>query len=150
MELGEEESVLFREMSLFQGCPHRGAPLYSYNYASFCLSSYRVYCMMGDGETAEGSVWEAASFSSYYKLDNLVAIVDVNRYTPFQFSNSVLILLPCLPPPTPTSPPLPSPLSAGWVRVRQQPWVTIWKCIKHVLVALVGMQSLWTATTLRQ
>ena len=37
---------------------------------------------MGDGETAEGSVWEAAAFSSHYKLDNLVAIVDVNRYTP--------------------------------------------------------------------
>lgn len=42
-------------------------------------SSYRVYCLMGDGEAAEGSVWEAASFASYYKLDNLVAIVDVNR-----------------------------------------------------------------------
>ena len=42
--------------------------------------SYRVFCVMGDGETAEGSVWEAAAFSSYYKLDNLVAIVDVNRY----------------------------------------------------------------------
>lgn len=27
----------------------------------------------------EGSVWEAAAFSSYYKLDNLVAIIDVNR-----------------------------------------------------------------------
>ena len=42
-------------------------------------SSYRVYCLMGDGESAEGSVWEAAAFASYYKLDNLVAIVDVNR-----------------------------------------------------------------------
>ena len=35
--------------------------------------------MMGDGESAEGSVWEAAAFASYYKLDNLVAIIDVNR-----------------------------------------------------------------------
>lgn len=35
--------------------------------------------MLGDGETAEGSVWEAAAFSSHYQLDNLVAIVDVNR-----------------------------------------------------------------------
>ncbi|KHJ89396.1 Transketolase, thiamine diphosphate binding domain protein [Oesophagostomum dentatum] len=42
-------------------------------------ASYRVYCLMGDGENAEGAVWEAASFSSKYKLDNLVAIVDVNR-----------------------------------------------------------------------
>lgn len=35
--------------------------------------------MTGDGETAEGSIWEAASFASYYKLDNLTLIVDVNR-----------------------------------------------------------------------
>ncbi|VDK47804.1 unnamed protein product [Anisakis simplex] len=42
-------------------------------------ASYRVYCLLGDGESAEGSVWEAAAFSSYYKLDNLVAIIDVNR-----------------------------------------------------------------------
>ncbi|CAB3406904.1 unnamed protein product [Caenorhabditis bovis] len=42
-------------------------------------ASYRVYCLLGDGESAEGSVWEAAAFASIYKLDNLVAIVDVNR-----------------------------------------------------------------------
>jgi len=42
-------------------------------------ASYRVYCLLGDGETAEGSVWEAAAFASFYKLDNMVAIVDVNR-----------------------------------------------------------------------
>ena len=41
--------------------------------------SYRVYCIMGDGESAEGSIWEAASFAGHYKLDNLVAIFDVNR-----------------------------------------------------------------------
>ena len=41
--------------------------------------SYRVYCMMGDGECSEGSVWEAMSFASIYKLDNLVAVLDVNR-----------------------------------------------------------------------
>jgi transketolase len=38
----------------------------------------RVFVVMGDGEAAEGSVWEAAAFASYYKLDNLVAVVDVN------------------------------------------------------------------------
>lgn len=42
-------------------------------------SPYRVYCLIGDGESAEGSIWEALSFSSTYKLDNLVAIFDVNR-----------------------------------------------------------------------
>jgi len=40
---------------------------------------YRVYCLIGDGESAEGSIWEALHFASYYKLDNLVAIFDVNR-----------------------------------------------------------------------
>ncbi len=39
----------------------------------------RVFVLLGDGEIAEGSVWEAAALASYYKLDNLVAIVDVNR-----------------------------------------------------------------------
>ncbi len=40
---------------------------------------YRTYVLLGDGECAEGSVWEAASLAAYYQLNNLVAIVDVNR-----------------------------------------------------------------------
>ena len=39
----------------------------------------RVYCLLGDGEVAEGSVWEAAQFASFHRLDNLCAVVDVNR-----------------------------------------------------------------------
>lgn len=42
-------------------------------------ADYNVYCLLGDGESAEGSVWEAFSFASYHKLDNLVAIFDINR-----------------------------------------------------------------------
>ena len=38
----------------------------------------RVYVIMGDGEQAEGSVWEAAMAASNYKLDNLTAILDRN------------------------------------------------------------------------
>jgi len=38
----------------------------------------RIYVLMGDGEMAEGSVWEAAALASYYKLNNLIGIVDVN------------------------------------------------------------------------
>lgn len=41
--------------------------------------NYRVYTLMGDGELAEGSVWEAAMAASQYKLDNLCAIIDRNR-----------------------------------------------------------------------
>lgn len=39
----------------------------------------KVYVLMGDSETAEGSVWEAVQIASYYKLSNLVGIIDVNR-----------------------------------------------------------------------
>lgn len=42
-------------------------------------SEGRVYALMGDGESAEGSVWEAAEFASHYGLDNLCAVIDVNR-----------------------------------------------------------------------
>jgi transketolase len=42
-------------------------------------SGGRVYALLGDGEAAEGSVWEAAEFAAFYKLDNLCAIIDVNR-----------------------------------------------------------------------
>ena len=41
-------------------------------------SDYRTYVLLGDGEMAEGSVWEAADAAVYHKLDNLCGIVDVN------------------------------------------------------------------------
>lgn len=42
-------------------------------------ASYRVFTLMGDGEQAEGSVWEAAMAGAHYQLDNLVAIIDRNH-----------------------------------------------------------------------
>ncbi len=42
-------------------------------------SGYRTYVLMGDGESVEGSVWEAVELARQFKLDNLCAIVDVNR-----------------------------------------------------------------------
>jgi transketolase len=52
-------------------------------------SDYRTYALLGDGEMAEGSVWEAADVALYHKLDNLCGIVDVNalgqsRHTQFE------------------------------------------------------------------
>ncbi|WP_445669257.1 transketolase [Niallia sp. FSL M8-0099] len=47
--------------------------------AKMDYKDYRVFTLMGDGELAEGSVWEAAMAASQYKLDNLVGIVDRNR-----------------------------------------------------------------------
>lgn len=63
--------------SLGQGLSCAAGMAYTGKY--FDRASYRVYCLMGDGESAEGSVMEAANFASFYKLDNLVGIIDVNR-----------------------------------------------------------------------
>ncbi|HEY7288372.1 MAG TPA: transketolase, partial [Vicinamibacterales bacterium] len=55
-------------------------------------SAYRTYVMLGDGESAEGSVWEAADIGMYRKLDNLCAIVDVNglgQSGPTQFGHNM-------------------------------------------------------------
>jgi transketolase len=41
-------------------------------------SDYRTYCLLGDGESAEGSVWEAAEVASFGRLDSLCGITDVN------------------------------------------------------------------------
>ena len=41
--------------------------------------AYRVFVLMGDGEQAEGSVWEAAMAASHYHLDNLLAVIDYNK-----------------------------------------------------------------------
>lgn len=51
----------------------------AYTGKHFDKASYRVYCLLGDGESSEGAVWEAMAFASHYQLDNLVAIFDVNR-----------------------------------------------------------------------
>lgn len=55
---------------------------------------YRTYVLLGDGECAEGSVWEAASLAGVFQLNNLIALVDVNRLgqsqpTPFGHDTGV-------------------------------------------------------------
>lgn len=63
--------------SLGQGLSCAAGMAYTGKY--FDKSSYRVFCLMGDGESAEGSVMEAANFAGFYKLNNLVGIIDINR-----------------------------------------------------------------------
>ena len=46
--------------------------------AKFLEQDVNVYTVLGDGELAEGQVWEAAMFAAHYKLDNLCIIVDLN------------------------------------------------------------------------
>ncbi|KAG5449982.1 Transketolase [Clonorchis sinensis] len=63
--------------SLGQGLSNAAGMAYVGKYID--KASYRVYCIIGDGESAEGSIWEAMAFASYYKLDNLTMLIDVNR-----------------------------------------------------------------------
>ncbi len=56
--------------------------------------SYHVYCLMGDGELDEGSVWEAAMSASHYKLENLTAIVDRNGLQIDGFTSDVMEIEP--------------------------------------------------------
>jgi transketolase len=55
---------------------------------------YRVFVLMSDGETNEGSVWEGAMFSAHHKLDNLVAIVDYNKMQALGRTKDVIDLEP--------------------------------------------------------
>ena len=57
-------------------------------------ADWRVYCVLGDGECDEGSVWEAALQAHQFKLDNLVAIIDHNRMQSLDFCENTLALEP--------------------------------------------------------
>tara|TARA_B100000315_G_C14577177_1_gene588492 strand:+ start:2130 stop:2972 length:843 start_codon:yes stop_codon:yes gene_type:complete len=93
----KEELMTLRKLgSLLQGHPDKKTPGIEVASGSLgqglsvCLGmalanrldkiDSRVYCLMGDGETQEGNVWEAAMASAHYKLDNLCAIIDYNRF----------------------------------------------------------------------
>ncbi|WP_353684712.1 transketolase [Thermodesulfovibrio sp. 3907-1M] len=93
----EEELTTLRKF----GSPLEGHPVRAFPYAEAATGSlgqglsigvgmaingkyidrlpYRVFVLLGDSEMAEGSVWEAVQLASYYKLDNLIGIIDVNR-----------------------------------------------------------------------
>jgi transketolase len=53
-----------------------------------------LYCIIGDGESNEGQVWEAAMFAGHHKLDNLIAICDYNKLQIDGFTDEVLTLEP--------------------------------------------------------
>ena len=56
--------------------------------------THRVFCMMGDGETCEGEVWEAANTAGSYKLGNLIGIVDRNKQLMTSFDGEYMHLEP--------------------------------------------------------
>ncbi len=53
---------------------------------------WNVYCIVGDAENYEGSIWEAAAFSGFQKLDNLITIVDRNRLGCSDFTEHMLAI----------------------------------------------------------
>ncbi|MFL5626214.1 MAG: transketolase [Ktedonobacteraceae bacterium] len=63
--------------SLGQGLPIGGGIALAGKYLD--KLPYHIWVLLGDSETAEGSIWEAIDHASHYKLDNLVGILDVNR-----------------------------------------------------------------------
>lgn len=92
----KDELKTFRKFaSRLQGHVHKKVPGVEFNTGSlghglsFCNGvamaarlkgkDFKTYCLMGDGEIQEGSVWEAAMSASHYKLDNVCAIVDYNK-----------------------------------------------------------------------
>jgi transketolase len=56
--------------------------------------TFKVFCLLGDGELDEGSVWEAAMAAAHYKLDNLTAIVDRNDMQIDGTTNCIMTLEP--------------------------------------------------------
>ena len=54
----------------------------------------RIYVLLGDGETLEGSNWEALAFASHHKLDNLCVIIDRNRLQSFKDTEKTVALEP--------------------------------------------------------
>ena len=49
--------------------------------------TFRVYCLIGDGESQEGQIWEAANIAAKYKLDNLTVILDQNGLQQYGWKN---------------------------------------------------------------
>eukprot|EP00340_Litonotus_pictus_P011922 CAMPEP_0170536168 /NCGR_PEP_ID=MMETSP0209-20121228/102002_1 /TAXON_ID=665100 ORGANISM="Litonotus pictus, Strain P1" /NCGR_SAMPLE_ID=MMETSP0209 /ASSEMBLY_ACC=CAM_ASM_000301 /LENGTH=632 /DNA_ID=CAMNT_0010837507 /DNA_START=68 /DNA_END=1967 /DNA_ORIENTATION=+ len=67
----------FATGSLGQGLANTVGCAYSSKF--FDNNPNKYFCLLGDGECAEGSVWEAAHLAGFYKLDNVIAVVDCNR-----------------------------------------------------------------------
>ena len=95
-KISEQEMMSYRQF----GSPIEGHPTLRFKYAEAATGSlgiglsigagmalagrlearnYFTYVLMGDSEITEGSVWEAAEIAAYYKLSNLIGIVDCNR-----------------------------------------------------------------------
>lgn len=106
-----EELATFRKLGArLQGHVHRKVPGVELNTGSLGhglsvangmaiaaklqKKNFKIYCVMGDGEIQEGSVWEAAMSSAHYKLNNVCAIVDYNKIQENGLVSSIMNLEP--------------------------------------------------------
>jgi len=64
--------------------------------ARYLKKTYRTFVILGDGETQEGQVWEAAMAAAHYKLDNLIAILDYNKLQLFGQANAIMNIEPVI------------------------------------------------------
>jgi len=62
--------------------------------ARVLASDYRVYCLLGDGETQEGQVWEAAMTAAQHRLSNLTAVIDRNRLKAMDAADTAKLMEP--------------------------------------------------------
>jgi len=64
--------------------------------ARYLKKTYRTFVILGDGETQEGQVWEAAMAAAHYKLDNLIVILDYNKLQLFGQTNTIMNIEPVI------------------------------------------------------
>ncbi len=86
--------ALAEKLKVLRQPPSEGIVKFMPRYISRYNPLYRSYCILGDGECHEGQVWEAAMFSAKYKLDNLITIVDYNKFSLDGPTNEVMQIEP--------------------------------------------------------
>ena len=64
--------------------------------ARYLKKTYRTFVILGDGETQEGQVWEAAMAAAHYKADNLIAILDYNKLQLYGETNTIMNIEPVI------------------------------------------------------
>ena len=82
--------------------------------------NYRIYCILGDGELDEGSVWEAAMSAAHYNLNNLIAVIDRNNLQIDGFTSEVMEI---------------EPLKEKWISFGWQ----VFECNGHNIKELVSI-----------
>jgi len=64
--------------------------------ARYLKKTYRTFVILGDGETQEGQVWEAAMVAAHYNLDNLIVILDYNKLQLYGQTNTIMNIEPVI------------------------------------------------------